>query len=263
MEKLLGESLYRAVTAGNDGICEIRLRVNRPVIVKTKSKSIEIERYIEERELEEILGRVTEGSLYAYEDQLSKGYVEYGSGMRIGVCGEFRHGNGKIVLRKIHSLCIRIPHEVIGCAARFIRENFENTLIVSPPAGGKTTLIRDYTRLLANRYDVLVIDERYELAGSDCRMNVGKRSDLLQGVEKSAVYETAVRTMAPQIVVCDELFGEKDFNAVSRLSISGIKVLATYHADRWIPDRLRTLFRRRIYLSPYPSFGTVVAVEED
>lgn len=84
------------------------------------------------------------------------------------------------VLKSISSLNVRVAHEVKGCADQIMPllcENglFLNTVIVSPPGCGKTTLLRDIIRQLSNGcrekstgrrlfgITVGVVDERSEL----------------------------------------------------------------------------------------------------
>ena len=110
------------------------------------------------------------------------------------------------------------------------------------------------------RYDVLIIDEREEICGKDKSMRTGIRADVMQGVPKRLVYERAIRTMAPQIVVCDELFGKEDYEAVSRLSSSGVKVLASFHSDTDADEKLKSLFPNRIILSSNPRPGSIVSI---
>ena len=258
MQKLLGAALYEEMTRLDEPVCEIRIRIDRPVLFKTETREFFSERITRAEDLRDILDRATEGSLYAYENQLSEGYVEYVKGIRIGVVGECRRNDRKTAVRQPYSMCIRIPRERIGIAEKYLREPIVNTMIISPPSGGKTTLLRDFARVLSDRYDVLVVDERYEICGSGLTMTMGKRADVVQGIPKTAAYETAIRTMAPQIVVCDELFGEEDYVAIEKIIRSGIHVVATHHGETDAPERYRSLFPERIVLSPKPRYGTVV-----
>lgn len=258
MRKLLGDTLFDEMARLCETVCEIRIRKDRPVLFKTE-KGEYFSKYVTTgKEMREMIRRATDGALYAYENQVSEGYIEYEKGIRIGIVGESRLNDKKTALREPYALCIRLPQQKIGIATRFFHTPFENTLIVSPPSGGKTTLLRDYARLLSDKYDVLIVDERYEICGMGLTMEMGKRADVTQGIPKSAVYETAIRTMSPQIVVCDELFGDEDYFAVEKMINAGIKVLATHHGEEDAPKRYRALFPERIVLSPYPKYGTVV-----
>ncbi|MBR1746619.1 MAG: hypothetical protein IJ735_00225 [Clostridia bacterium] len=210
--------------------------------------------------MSQIIRRATDDALYAYEDQISAGYIGYKNGIRIGIAGDCKWNGEKVVVREVYALCVRIPQEIIGCASRLAESDFENTIIVSEPGAGKTTLLRDYIRLLSMRYDVLAIDERYELFGEGITMRTGPCCDVIQGVPKEKVYEMSIRTMSPQIVACDELFGAKDLSAVRKLVSSGIKVLATIHGKK-LDECYKRIFQRKVYLSDDPQIGTIDRVE--
>lgn len=264
MEKLFGSLYQKIISACNiRELSEVRLRLNKEIMLRTYNSVFFLSEVADEQLLKKILLNATNNSLYAYEEEISKGYIDYTGGVRIGISGDCTVSkNGITAVKKIYSLCVRIPHEILGCATKFkdILDNFDNTLIISPPGGGKTTLLREMARLLSMRYDVFVIDERGEICGKDMCLKTGGRCDLLQGIPKSLAFERAIRTMAPEIVVCDELFGDKDFETVERLSGSGIKVLATYHSDKDVPDAIKRVFCNRIVLSSKPHAGSIVSI---
>lgn len=265
MQRLLGEELYNEICVVSEmsRVNEIRLRLNRAVAVKTCDEVIFLRHIADTFTLESIIKNATFNSRYAYEEEISDGYIYYSNGVRIGIVGDCAVGkNGIIAVKQIYSLCIRIPHEIIGCASGFsdILDNYNNTLIISPPGGGKTTLLREMTRLLSMRYDVLVIDEREEICGKNLVLRIGERCDVIQGLKKSLAFERAIRTMSPEIVVCDELFGEADFAAVKRMSGAGIKVLATYHSDTDIDGAINEIFCNRVLLSSKPRPGSIVSI---
>ena len=265
MQKLLGEKICEKINSVVNGakIYEIRLRTGKDIHLKTEKGDIFLDQTVTEKMLSEIVSVAANNSLYAYEAQISNGYIDYRNGIRIGIVGEGVNTEGGFVsLKKIFSLCIRFPHEVIGCAKdiSYLLDDFENTLIISPPGAGKTTLLREAARLLSMRYDVLIVDEREEICGKGKTLRTGQRADVMQGVPKRLVYERAIRTMAPQIVVCDELFGEEDFSAVRRIALSGVKVLASYHSDKDVSEPLKSIFRNRIILSSNPHPGSIVSI---
>lgn len=265
MQKLLGGKICEKINSVVNGakIYEIRLRTGKDIHLKTEKGDIFLDQTVTEKMLSEIVSVAANNSLYAYEAQISNGYIDYRNGIRIGIVGEGVNTEaGFVSLKKIFSLCIRFPHEVIGCAKdiSYLLDDFENTLIISPPGAGKTTLLREAARLLSMRYDVLIVDEREEICGKGKTLRTGQRADVMQGVPKRFVYERAIRTMAPQIVVCDELFGEEDFSAVRRIALSGVKVLASYHSDKDVSEPLKSIFRNRIILSSNPHPGSIVSI---
>ena len=68
------------------------------------------------------------------------------------------------------------------------------------------------------------MDERGELGGFD----LGPNADLLQGYPKGAGMEMALRSLSPEVIVCDEL-GQHDLEAVQRVVASGVALVASVH----------------------------------
>lgn len=263
MQKMLGEAYpYVVNVCPENEITEIRIRVGKRIEIKTRQGRFFTRFSADGEYIENLIKRITNNSKYAYEDRLSQGYVDYSDGIRIGVAGDGWVNNGKIIYKKIYSLCVRIPHiiEVSAEPVKKILDNFDNTLLVSPPGGGKTTLLRCIAEKLSENNDLLIIDERSEICGRGLVFYRGTRCDVIQGVPKEYAFETAIRTMSPQIVVCDELFGEKDYFAVKTLIGSGIKVAATFHSDGVIPDMLNELFYYKVFLSSKPTPGSIKSI---
>lgn len=249
-------------------IKDIRLRVGKRVVLRDiNDKRTFSSEILSKRELENIFCMLTGNARYLFEEELSKGYLHGAHGVRIGVAGNYIEHGGKFSLGEITSLDVRIPHEVIGAADKIsdILYPFENTLIVSPPSCGKTTLLRDMTRRLTTNYDVVVIDERYELFGENGELNSGYGLDIIKGVPKSEVDENVIRSLSPDIVVFDELYGDRDDEVVDRLCHSGVKILATMHgynsAD--VEKRLKKsngCFFNIIYLHSIPTAGSIKSI---
>ncbi|MDR2047006.1 MAG: Flp pilus assembly complex ATPase component TadA [Clostridiales bacterium] len=193
---------------------------------------------ISAEDIEYTLGVASGHSVYAVSDKLVKGYISF-CGIRIGVSGEGVTENGRLTaFKNINSLNVRIPHEVKGCAggaARIVDEGPRNILVISPPGAGKTTLLRELTRLYSERaYCVLLIDERNEIAAvSDggSLLDAGDFTDIISGAEKRLIYENVIRAMRPEMIVVDELFGRADADSVCDIIRSGVRVMASLHAD--------------------------------
>ena len=151
--------------------------------------------------------------------------------------------SGQDIPHYISTLNIRIAHEVKGAAGRilpllYLNGQVGNTLIVSPPGCGKTTLLRDMIRLVSdgNCYgegvSVGVVDERSEIGGSYLGVpanDVGMRTDLLDGISKVKGMMMLLRSMSPRVVAGDELGGKEDVAALWSVMQCGAKVLATVH----------------------------------
>ena len=187
-----------------------------------------------EEELEEILLKITDGSLYSCRDTLAEGYVPMRGGVRVGVCGRARYDGGRMVgVSGVSSLVFRLPFSACGFAAELcelFRGARSGLLIYAPPGGGKTTALREMARILSSGADarrVAIVDERLEFFPEDY---VGCEVDLLRGYKRRAGVEIAVRTLSPEIVMIDEI-GADEAEGLSEVARCGIPVIATAHAS--------------------------------
>lgn len=137
---------------------EIRIRSNRPIILKLREKDLILQCNITQSEILQIVERLCENSIYAYKNQICEGFITIKGGHRVGLTGSCVIENGKIInVKYISSLNFRIAREVINCSNRVLREILDienktiyNTIIVAPPGKGKTTILRDVIRRLSN-----------------------------------------------------------------------------------------------------------------
>ena len=235
-----------------DKIYEIRLRVGRPLFYTYDGGEGFLTdhdgKYVVTREdLKETMEYISGYSLYSYEDEMRQGFLTVQGGHRVGVTGKvILDGNEIQGMKYISCINVRLAHEVVGCADQvmpYIRKKdwVAHTLIVSPPRGGKTTLLRDIIRQLSNGEEkkkmpgvtVGVVDERSELAGSYQGVpqnDLGMRTDVLDGCKKTEGIRMLLRSMSPQILAVDELGGKEDFAAVKQALCCGCRVLGTVHA---------------------------------
>ncbi len=171
----------------------------------------------------------------------ASGFLTIQGGHRIGLCGEAVCKNGEVTgFREMHSLCIRIARDITGGAARIAEKN-RSLLILGAPGWGKTTLLRDYSRKIAQEHTVTVIDERKELFPPGFER--GKRMDVLFGCPKREGIEMALRTMGPEYIAVDEITAGEDCDAITRASGCGVRLIATAHAGSLQDFRRNTVYR--------------------
>lgn len=230
----------RLLRAASEPVTEMRLRVGARPLLRFPEGEEAFGRATEEREMLGILSGLLSHSLYAWEDELGMGYFTLESGARVGVCGVFSEENGRTRLVRIQSMLFRVAREVRGCAQALAdvvcqRGAVKNALILSAPGMGKTTLLRDAARLLSERgFQVGVADERYEIAARRTGaggMDVGERTDVASGLSKDALLIRLIRSMAPQVVITDEIGSAEDARAIQEASRMGVSVIASAHAD--------------------------------
>lgn len=231
-----------------DIIHEIRIAVNKPVIIYTSTGEKIGEEIVTREELEVIVRKISKFSIYAFEDEIRQGFLTLKEGHRVGICGECVIENGEVkIIKNIASLNIRMAKEIYGCSNAVIQyilkeQGIYNTVIISPPKCGKTTMLRDLARKLSDGIldqnvvgrRVCVIDERSEIAACKLgipEMDVGLRTDVLDGCPKAVGIMMAIRTLAPDIIVCDEIGTEKDLNAIISACTCGVNIISTIHGQ--------------------------------
>lgn len=235
-------SLKYALMEIHEPIEEIRIARGHPVIIRTADKEYFLKDDAGEticagkEDIENILYVACEHSMYLKEDEINRGFLTLKGGFRIGVCGTVSYINGQIVHHgDVTSLNIRLQREIIGCGTKVADALFSNgyiqsSLIVSPPKRGKTTILRDIARILSDerRLRVGIVDERKELWGTG-DFNLGIRSDVLCGCSKYDGIMMLLRTMAPEVIIADELGSKDDLKAVEYAGSCGVSVIASIH----------------------------------
>ncbi len=293
---------YFSGTAGNavsglsdaqlDDITEIRFRVNRPAAVCTyclksancaASKILYITQNgqltynpasavtVTEQDVRRTFEAVCQYSVHSFQREITQGFITVKGGHRVGFCGTPVMHNGTIEnIKNINSINFRIARELTGCSEKLFESCFSDgpcsLLIAGIPSSGKTTVLRDLTRLLGGRFKVSAIDERGELAAlwnGVPQNDVGLNTDVFDGYGKAEGISAAVRVMSPQIIVCDEIGSGEDFSAIREAALSGVCTVAAAHAAdmsdllRKFPKENLNIFDRIVFL---PEPGKVSSV---
>jgi stage III sporulation protein AA len=278
---------------------EIRLRAGRPLMVHNQKGSwfvrpdgslrkVDKNSFIVgQKDVIRTLELISENSIYAYQEEIRRGYITLKGGHRVGISGKTVLEDGSVKnIKDISGLNIRVSREVPGCSIEAIKyiingkNSIYNTLLISPPQCGKTTMLRDMARVLSNGFPevgvsglrVGIVDERSEIAA--CfkgvpQNDVGVQSDVLDGCPKSIGMTMMVRSMSPQVIITDEIGGCGDKEAVISVLNAGIKILTSAHGFNIseLKSRQEVLrlinekaFERFVVLSNYNGPGTLEEV---
>jgi len=216
-------------------ILEIRIVANRLTEIITDDKNYFVGNSpVSIEEINEIFSALCEYSVHAYKNEIIEGYITYEGGIRVGICGTAVYSEEKIyTIKDISALNIRIPHQIKGISKKFYPYIEKGgILIIGPPCSGKTTLLRDFSSFAGENFKTTIVDERMEIAGvfkGIPSFDIGN-STVLNGFIKSEGIKIAVRSMSPEIIICDEFGDEKDLSSAFFAMKSGVKIVASMHA---------------------------------
>ncbi len=228
----------------NDKLQEIRMRANRPFIIKYDGKNIITPDIVRDCDICNTFNCLSGASAYAYEEEIRNGYITIPGGHRVGIAGKaVIEKNIVKSMKYISFINIRIACEKKGCADEIIPYLYKgnqvcNTLIISPPGAGKTTLLRDIIRQISdgntycNGKNTGVVDERSEICA--CyngipQNDVGIKTDVLDSCPKTEGMIMLLRSMSPEVIAVDEIGTKEDLQTLTYVMISGCHVIATHH----------------------------------
>lgn len=222
---------------------EIRLRVNKPAVIMAGSeyKILYEHQPISSKDIRDTFEKLCDYSVYSHQNELANGFITLPGGHRAGICGTAAaDSNGNRTLKHVSSINIRIAGEHIGCSkeifAKAFSEKLCGLLIAGPPCSGKTTILRDIALSLSSEpynKNVTIVDERGEIAGvhrGEPQNTLGVFCDVLNGYPKGEGILNAVRTLAPNVIICDEIGGGHEVDAICEGLNAGVTVISTIHA---------------------------------
>ena len=228
---------------------EIRLRAGGPMALLVSGKNISLGQGLGEGEMREIFKRVAGGAVFAHREDVCRGFISVGRGIRVGVCGQARYEGGRIVgISDVSTLVFRLPGSECSFAHRLYRGWLSiggGMLICSGAGEGKTTAIRSLARLMGSgggARRVVVVDERFEFDHAAYR---DAQVDVLRGYKRSLGVDIAIRTMSAEVLIVDEISSSEDADAMLAAVGAGVTVIATTHA-RTMVDAVRREYVKRL-----------------
>ncbi len=258
--KYLPPAFSALAHGGTESLCEIRIRAEKPVVLVFPDRngfltdSGRITYFYSEnllcvsrQEIENIFVKMCGCSVHSLTDNIAHGFITLEAGIRVGLYGTAVIRDKRIAsVRNIDGLNIHIPEDRPSCSEPLIEKLFAreipNTIICGPPMSGKTTVLRDLCRCLSDGQlkKVAVIDERCEMAG----YNLGFNTDVLKGYPKAEGISIAVRTLSPDVVVCDEIGSLDEADKLCEAFNSGVSFIVTMHCRNLAELKRRPQFCR-------------------
>lgn len=253
----LSQNIYQRILPLMPKFCdtaqEIRLRVNRPVAIVCPDTTYFLTEKggltnaildgamltVSRGDLTDTFHNICNYSVYSKQSEIVNGFVTMHGGHRAGICGTaICEGDRIINIRDISSINIRIAREHKECSRKIIdalNPDFGGVLICGAPCSGKTTLLRDMARILSTECGkrISLIDERGELAGTSSGIiqnDIGL-CDVFDLYDKPSGIMQAIRSMSPDIIVCDEIGTQRDIDAMEYSVNSGVSFISTLHCS--------------------------------
>lgn len=285
------------ISRNDINIEEIRLRSQKPLILNANNRDyfynqnlnkldtkMDNPYIVTKEDIEQTFQIICKYSIHSFMDDIKKGFITLRGGHRVGLVGKAIVEDGQVKnMKHISSLNIRVSREIVGCSNNLLSHiirgdnQVNNTLIISPPQCGKTTLIRDIVRNLSNGnkdygfkgIKVALIDERNEISGSYLgvpQMDVGIRTDIIETCPKDLGIMMLLRSMSPNLIVTDEIGNIDEIKALYTALNGGVNLITTVHGDSIEDIKSRKelsnlldkdLFKKVIILSAKKGPGTV------
>ncbi len=247
----LRDLLCSPIKNPEESVEEVRVRINRPLEIICGGKPVYPKTRLGDPYIVtfqdgiQLMNKLSQFSLYAFEEELKRGYITIKGGHRVGLAGKVITEKGQVkAIKDVSSFNIRVARQKIGIAepvAPFLfRKRWLNTLIIGPPQSGKTTLLRDLARVASTGMPkrniptskVGIVDERSEIAG--CIKGVpqhdfGSRIDVLDSCPKAEGVMMMIRSLSPEVIIVDEIGRQEDSEAILEAMNAGVQMIMTAH----------------------------------
>jgi stage III sporulation protein SpoIIIAA len=210
---------------GYDGLVEIVMDLGRPPEARFLSGEVTLlEREVNREDLAFVAERIG----------------EFGGDNRAGIertlhrISAIRNRTGEIV-----GLTCRVGRAVFGTIAimRDLIETGQSVLLLGRPGVGKTTLLRETARVLADELHkrVIVVDTSNEIAGDGDiphpAIGRARRMQVPTPTDQHGVMIEAVENHTPQVVVIDEIGTELEAMAARTIAERGVQLIGTAHGN--------------------------------
>lgn len=227
---------------------EVRIRTDRPVNFIMSGKALFLCRNGQvtanpnsentigatQADIENIFMRLCKYSVHSSSAELQQGFFTIRNGIRVGMAGIYSPSSSSV--KKATSFNFRVSRELKGCGSdiynRLLSTN-NSVLICGKTNSGKTTVLRDLCRLCGNNRKIALVDERHEIAAmSDCtaQLDVGPMTDIISDLSRFNAIISAIRTLSPEYIFCDEISTAEDCDAILSGHGCGVKFVSTAHA---------------------------------
>ena len=267
----LAERLQALPAAERERLEEVRLRLGYPAAMLSRGRETPLTGaggplLVTSQLLRQLLDRVTDYSAYAAADYLRAGFITAAGGHRVGFCGQAILEAGRMrTLQAFSSASIRVARRVPDYAAQlaaWLHSAPDSTLIAGPPGAGKTSLLRELTRLVSDELGqrVSLVDERFEIAACQAGralFPVGRQTDILSGCPKVQAMGLLLRTMSPQWMIVDEITDPADIAVMRQAGYCGVRLAATVHAAERRDLEERPLYRSLLQAGIFRTLLTI------